>query len=77
MSRLEPEVPPTGEELHLPGPSVQPVLLAFGITLAIVGVTTSMVFVVAGLALTVGVIAAWIRDTRRDIEELPLHHDEH
>ncbi|MEA2253787.1 MAG: hypothetical protein QOI62_2462 [Solirubrobacteraceae bacterium] len=77
MSPLEPEVPPTGEELHLPGPSVQPVLLAFGITLAIVGVTTSLVFVVAGLLLTIGVIVAWIRDTRRDIEELPLHHDEH
>jgi hypothetical protein len=77
MTPLEPEVPPTGEELHLPGPSVQPVLLAFGITLAIVGVTTSIVFVVAGALLTIGVIVAWIRDTRRDIAELPLHHDDH
>ena len=26
---------------------------------------------------SVGVIIAWIRDTRRDIDELPLEHAEH
>jgi hypothetical protein len=77
MSKLDPDVPPTGEELHLPGPSLQPILLAFAITIAIVGVTTSIVLVVAGVILTVAVIVAWIRDTRRDIAELPLHHDGH
>jgi hypothetical protein len=74
MSPLEPEVPPVGEEIHLPGPSIQPVLLAFGITIAIVGVTTTIVLSIAGVILTLAVIVAWIRDTRRDIDELPLEH---
>ena len=39
MSALEPDTPPAGEHIHLPGPSLQPILLAFGITLALVGVT--------------------------------------
>lgn len=74
MSPLDPEVPPAGEELHLPGGSIQPVLLTFGITVAIVGVTTSVFLVIAGAILSVGVVVAWIRDTRRDINELPLEH---
>ena len=74
MSPLEPEVPPAGEEIHLPGASVQPLLLAFGITLGIVGITTFFVLVVAGVVLSLGVIVAWIRDTRREIDELPVEH---
>jgi hypothetical protein len=74
MSPLEPEVPPVGEEIHLPGPSVQPVLLAFGITLGIVGITTFFVLVIAGVVLSIGVILVWIRDTRREIDELPVDH---
>jgi hypothetical protein len=74
MSPLDPEVPPAGEELHLPGGSIQPVLLTFGLTVALVGVTTSIFLVIAGAILSVGVIVAWIRDTRRDIDELPLEH---
>jgi hypothetical protein len=74
MTPLEPEVPPAGEEIHLPGPSIQPLLLAFGITIAIVGITTFLVLVVAGVVLSLGTILVWIRDTRRDIDELPLEH---
>jgi hypothetical protein len=74
MSPLEPEIPAVGEELHLPGPSIQPLLLAFGVTIGIVGVTTTVFLSIAGVILTVGVIVVWIRDTRRDIDELPLEH---
>ena len=74
MSPLDPEVPPTGEEIHLPGGSIQPVLLTVGITVGLVGVTTNIFLVIAGAILTVAVIIAWIRDTRRDINELPLEH---
>ena len=49
-------------------------LLTFGITVAIVGVTTNVFLVIAGGLLSIGVIVAWIRDTRRDIDELPLEH---
>jgi hypothetical protein len=74
MTPLEPELPPAGEEIHLPGPSIQPLLLAFGITIAIVGITTFLVLVVAGVLITIGTIVVWIRDTRREIDELPVDH---
>lgn len=72
MSPLEPEVPPTGEEIHLPGPSVLPLLTAVGITLAVVGITTSLILVIGGGVLTLACAVRWIADTRRDIDQLPL-----
>jgi hypothetical protein len=75
MSPVDPEIPPVGEEIHLPGGSIQPLLLTIGITVALVGVTTSIVFVIAGGLLALLTIIRWIGDTRRDIAELPLHHD--
>ena len=77
MSPFDPEVPPSGEEIHLPGGSIQPVLLTLGLTVGLVGVTTSVFLVIAGAILVVAVIVAWVRDTRRDIDELPLEHAEH
>jgi hypothetical protein len=74
MSPLEPETPPAGEEIHLPGGSIQPVLLAFFIAVAIVGITTNIFLVIAGAVACVWIIVQWIRDTRRDIDELPLEH---
>ncbi len=71
---MERPVPPPGEEIHLPGPSLQPLLVATGITVALIGVTFSLFLVVAGTILTVVTIARWIADVRRDIEELPLEH---
>ena len=71
MSTLEPDPPPAGEEIHLPGPSLQPILLAFGITLALVGVTLGMFLLISGLILTVWVTIRWIADTRREMRALP------
>jgi hypothetical protein len=73
--RDDPNLPPVGEEIHLPGGSIQPLLLTVGITIALVGVTTSIVAVIFGSVLTLWVIVRWIADTRRDIAELPLHHE--
>jgi hypothetical protein len=72
VSPLDPEVPPTGEEVHLPGPSALPLLTTVGITLALIGVTTSIVLVILGGLLTVYCVIRWIRDTRHDIDELPV-----
>ena len=77
MSPLDSQVPPSGEEIHLPGGSIQPVLLTVGITMGVVGVTTNVLISIAGVILSVCVIVAWIRDTRRDIDELPLEHADH
>ena len=72
MSPIDPEVPPVGEEIHLPGPSIIPFLTAVGITMVIVGLTTYLVVTILGGALTVACIGRWIMDTRRDVDELPL-----
>jgi hypothetical protein len=74
MSPLDPEVPPAGEEIHLPGPSIQPLLLTVGITMALLGVTIFFPLVVAGVILSVWVIISWARGARREIDELPLEH---
>jgi hypothetical protein len=74
MSPLEPEIPPAGEEIHLPGPSIQPLLVAVGVTLAVVGITTSIFLVIAGVLLTLFTTLRWIRDTRTEMNELPLDH---
>ena len=77
MATLEPNTPPAGEEIHLPGASLQPVLLAFGITLALVGVTLGIFLLIAGLVLSVAVIVRWIADTRREMAALPEDLSEH
>jgi hypothetical protein len=76
MSSIDPEVPPSGEEIHLPGPSLDPLLLTVGITVALLGVTTSLFMVVVGVLLSLVVTVRWIRQARNDIDELPLepHH---
>lgn len=71
MSPLDPPVPPAGEKIHLPGPSIQPLLLALGITLALLGVTLGRFLLLSGLVLAVWVTIRWIVDARRDIRALP------
>ena len=77
MSPLDRDVPPTGEEIHLPGPSLQPILLAFSLTLTLLGVTLGLPFIIAGVVMSIWVIVRWIADTRRDINALPPELDEH
>jgi hypothetical protein len=72
LSPLDPDVPPVGEEIHLAGPSLLPLLTAAGITLVLVGLTTFIELTVLGAVLTVVSVLRWIGDTRRSIDELPL-----
>ncbi|HXB14674.1 MAG TPA: hypothetical protein VNV44_02915 [Solirubrobacteraceae bacterium] len=72
MTPLEPEAPPVGEEIHLPGPSILPVLTAVAITLALVGATTFWELSIVGGALLIGCIVRWIKDARHELDELPL-----
>jgi hypothetical protein len=72
VSPLDPEVPPVGEEIHLPGPTILPVLTAVGLTLFLIGFTTFIEFTVIGAVLTIGCIVRWSKDTRAEIDELPL-----
>ena len=68
------EAPPVGEQIHMPAPSILPILNAAGLATAIVGITISVIMIVAGLVLFAGTAIVWIRGARREFEELPLEH---
>lgn len=74
MSSLDPEIPPAGEEIHLPGPSILPLLTGVGITLTLVGITTFIELTVIGGIMTLWCIVRWVKDTREEVDELPLDH---
>ena len=74
MSDLEPESPPAGEEIHLPGPTILPFATAIGITLIIIGTTINWGISILGGIIFVVAVVRWIRDTRRDIDALPEEH---
>ena len=77
------QAPPTGEQFHLPGPTLIPLLTAIAITMIVIGTTVSIVLSFVGVGLLGVVLIRWIGDTRRDIDALPessrtdLSHGEH
>jgi hypothetical protein len=77
MTNPEQTPPPAGEEIHLPGPSLLPILNAAGITLALIGITLGWVLSVVGGILFVVTTWKWIASTRRDIAALPPEHSPH
>jgi hypothetical protein len=77
MTNPEQTPPPVGEEIHLPGPSLLPILCAAGITLSLIGITVGWVLSAAGIVLLVVTTAKWIASTRRDIAALPPDHGGH
>jgi len=72
--RPDGEVAPPGEVIHLPGPSYLPVLTAFGISIALVGIVIAWYLVVIGGLIALVAIVRWIKETREEISELPLEH---
>ncbi len=74
MSEIDPQAPPVGEEIHLPGPSLIPVLSAIGITLMVIGTTLGWWISIVGLVIFLLTLFRWVRDTRRDVAELPEEH---
>jgi hypothetical protein len=72
--REDPGVPPAGEEIHMPRPSILPRINAAGLALAIVSLTLVWYLVAVGLVVFVVTAIKWIADVRRDIEDLPLEH---
>jgi hypothetical protein len=74
---LDNGTPPAGEEIHMPAPSILPLINAAALALTIVSITLNHVItVVAGIVFLITTII-WIRDTRRDIADLPLDHSSH
>jgi uncharacterized Tic20 family protein len=77
MAGVETEAPPVGEEIHMPEPSMLPIVNAVGVTLALVGITLSIAVSIIGLLLFVVTLVAWIRAAAREMSELPLDHSSH
>lgn len=78
MSDVEHPVPPAGEDIHLPGPTIKPFMCALGITLAVIGTTIFTPYVlILGLIIFLVTTYRWIQDVRRDVAALPEHHSEH
>jgi hypothetical protein len=75
MSELEHRpVPPSGEEVHMPEPSLIPIVNAAALALTIVSLTLSWYTFGLGLAVFLITTIKWIADVRRDIDALPLEH---
>jgi membrane protein required for beta-lactamase induction len=70
-------VPPVGEEIHLPGGSIIPLVVALGTTLLVIGTTIWWGWSLLGFIIIVVAIGIWVRDVRRDVEALPEDHDHH
>jgi Flp pilus assembly protein TadB len=66
--------PPAGEQIHLPGPTILPFAMGIGIVLIIVGTTITWFISILGGIIFVWTLVRWVRDTRRDISELPDEH---
>jgi hypothetical protein len=66
--------PAAGEEIHLPGPSIIPLLSAISITLIVIGTTITWYLSAIGGVLFILTTVRWIRDTRRDVAALPEQH---
>jgi hypothetical protein len=74
MSVLESDAPPVGEEIHMPEPSLLPILNAAGLTLSIVGITISWFVTGVGGVLFLVTLVRWIRAATHEISELPAEH---
>jgi hypothetical protein len=68
------EAPPAGEEIHLPEPTVMPLVMAVGITLGLLGLTIHWILSVAGVITVLICLVRWIRLARTELNELPLEH---
>jgi len=71
MSDDPQSAPSAGERIHLPAGSLQPILVAVGLALLLIGILDLYPLSVIGLLLMVAAIYGWIRDAVREYRELP------
>ena len=68
------QAPPAGEEIHLPGPTLLPILTAAAITLIVIGTTISYILIIVGVIVLIVAVFRWVSDTSRDVAALPEEH---
>ena len=71
---IERDVPPVGEELHIPGPSVQPAVATFGLVLLLLGLVDKWAVSIVGLLILLAASISWIRAAHREFGHLPPGH---
>jgi len=74
MTEPEDRTPPVGEEIHMPGPSLLPIISAGAITAIVVGTTINLIFSAVGLAVLIICAYRWVSETARDVSSLPEEH---
>jgi hypothetical protein len=65
------QVPPPGEEIHIPAPTILPLFTAVGITLTLIGITTFIELTILGGIITVFCLVRWIGAAREEYHHLP------
>ncbi len=68
------QAPPAGEEIHLPGPTLLPILTAAAIMLIVIGTTISYILIIVGVIVLIVAVFRWVSDTSRDVAALPEEH---
>jgi len=72
MADEEPTSPSEAHEaFHLPPPSIWPPVLALAVAFILTGLVVIHVLLVVGAILGVLAFALWVRDARREFDELP------
>ena len=59
------------EAIHLPPPSIWPVVLAVGIAALLLGMVLNLALLIIGALVTLASLALWVRDARREFADLP------
>jgi hypothetical protein len=70
----ETPLPPVGEEIHLPDPSIVPLFTAAAIALIVIGLAVAWWISIVGGVLFLVCATIWVRDTRHELDELPPTH---
>lgn len=52
--------------IHLPGPSFWPIVLAFGLVLIAIGVVSNFIIVIIGVVVLLVAIAGWTMENRAE-----------
>jgi hypothetical protein len=71
---VETEATPAGEHIHMPQPSILPLINAASLAGAIVSITLSWWLFGAAMIVFIITTIIWIRSTARETSELPAEH---
>ena len=71
---VEQEATPAGEHIHMPEPSLLPLINAAALATAIIFVTLSWIVFAAAMIVFVISTVIWIRSAARETAALPLEH---